>query len=91
MTFMGLIVIRFPKKSSFSRAPLDFCYHSHAMEVKEPLAFRIRPETLDDIIEEVKQDMCDHYCKWPNLWVEEIEGTTLEDGKCADCPLGRLS
>ena len=29
---------------------MDFCYHSHAMEVKEPLAFRIRPETLDDII-----------------------------------------
>ena len=27
-----------------------FCYHSVAMEVKEPLAFRIRPETLDDII-----------------------------------------
>lgn len=48
-------------------------------------------ETLDDIIEEVKQDMCDHYCKWPNLWVEEIEGTTLEDGKCVNCPLGRLS
>ena len=47
-------------------------------------------KSISEIIEEVKVDICDHYCKWPDTWDEEETETTLEDGKCANCPLGRL-
>ena len=46
--------------------------------------------TIPEIVEEVKMEICDHYCKYPNMWDEEKEGTTLEEGKCTGCPLGRL-
>ena len=46
--------------------------------------------TISDIVEEVKIEICEEYYKYPHEWDEETEGLTLEDGKCATCPLGRL-
>ncbi len=48
-------------------------------------------ETISEIIEDVKIEICDHYCKYPDIWDEEKEEQTLEDAKCRLCPLGRLS
>lgn len=43
------------------------------------------------IIEQVCADICDHYCKWPDLWDEEKEGMCLEDSEhCQNCPTQRL-
>lgn len=39
-------------------------------------------QTVADIIEEVKKDICDNYCKYSSE--EDIEE------KCPDCPLNRL-
>lgn len=47
-------------------------------------------KSISEIIEEVKADICDHYCKWPDTWDEEEQGETLEDGKCVSCPLSKL-
>lgn len=41
-------------------------------------------------LEEILTEICDRYCKWPEIWDEEKEGMTLMDAKCADCPLNRL-
>lgn len=48
--------------------------------------------TVTEIIEEVKEDICQNYCKWPNLWDEEMEECELcESSICRNCPLNRLS
>lgn len=41
-----------------------------------------------DILEQVKSDMCDNYCKWPALLVDEPEDALLDI--CDRCPLERL-
>lgn len=55
-------------------------------EIREELAM----STVYDIIEEVKIEMCEEYCRFPREWDEEVEQETLNDAKCAKCPLNRL-
>ena len=43
---------------------------------------------VTDILEQVKADMCDEYCKWPALLVGEPEDALLDI--CDQCPLERL-
>ena len=41
-------------------------------------------------IEEVAEQICDKYCKYPYEWDEETEGVQLcESEICANCPLNR--
>lgn len=41
--------------------------------------------------EQAKADMCQNYCKYPDIWDEEKEGIELcESDICANCPLNRL-
>lgn len=47
--------------------------------------------TISQIIEDVKADMCRNYCKYTDTWDEEAEGCELcESEVCSNCPLGRL-
>ena len=49
-------------------------------------------ESVTQIIEEVVEEMCNHYCKWPGLWDEKKEGMELcESDHCKECPLNRLN
>ena len=48
----------------------------------------ITQQTIPEIIEEVKTEICDNYCKYPELFSAEEEEVLL--GMCEDCPLGRL-
>ena len=42
---------------------------------------------MQDIVDE----MCDKYCRYPNEWDEEAEGLELSESDiCANCPLNRL-
>ena len=61
---------------------------------------------LHILLTEIKEEMCDHYCKWPDQWseVETIEmwsgsesAETIinrmpleESDICKNCPLNRL-
>lgn len=50
---------------------------------------------LEDIIsrtfEEVKNAICNDYCRYPREWNEEEQGMDLIDSDiCANCPLNRL-
>ena len=48
-------------------------------------------KTISEQFEEIKKEMCDKYCKYPNIWDEEAEGCELcESDVCANCPLNRL-
>ena len=48
-------------------------------------------ETVSNIIEEVKTQICNDYCKYPNEFDEEKEGCELcESEICGNCPLNRL-
>lgn len=45
-------------------------------------------KTVVDIIEDVLSDICDHYCKYPDIYKEEEEDKLYEH--CDKCPLNRL-
>ena len=48
-------------------------------------------KTISEQFEEIKKEMCDKYCKHPNIWNEEAEGCELcESDVCANCPLNRI-
>lgn len=44
---------------------------------------------VTDILEEVKQEMCDGYCKYPTI-VNDREELFAKDGPCMECPLNKL-
>lgn len=43
-------------------------------------------QTISEIIEEVKCDICDNYCKYPDV----LDDEEVLTGTCEQCPLGRL-
>lgn len=48
-------------------------------------------QTVTEIFEQIKFEICDHYCKYPNEWDEEAEGMELSESDiCWKCPLSRL-
>ena len=49
-------------------------------------------KTISQIFEEVKEDMCNKYCKYPSEYKpKEHDGTELfESEMCRNCPLCRL-
>ena len=49
-------------------------------------------KTIPQILEDVVEDICQHYCKYPELWDEEAAGVELSESDiCAACPLNRLT
>lgn len=48
-----------------------------------------RVKTITDILEEVKQEMCDGYCKYPTQ-VDNREDLFADDSPCMECPLTKL-
>ena len=48
-------------------------------------------KTITQQIEEVAEEICNHYCKWPDIWNEDKMGMELFESKhCQECPLNRL-
>ena len=46
---------------------------------------------MNEQIERCLKDMCEHYCKYPDIWDEEKQGTPLSDSEhCKNCPLDRI-
>lgn len=46
--------------------------------------------SVTEIIDEVRERMCNEYCKYPYEWDEEKQGELSESEICASCPLNRL-
>ena len=50
-----------------------------------------RQKTVPEIIEEIKTQICEDYCRYPRDWDEIEEGMELIDSDiCNNCPLNRL-
>lgn len=48
-------------------------------------------KTVREQIDEVVEEMCSYYCKWPDTWDPEKESCELfESEHCQNCPLNRL-
>ena len=48
-------------------------------------------KSIPDFLEDIAQEICEHYCKYPEQWDEEKEGCELcESDICQNCPLNRL-
>ena len=45
-------------------------------------------KVVSEIIEDVKAEICDNYCKYPEQWVDK-EGEMMDE-ICKNCPLGKL-
>lgn len=46
---------------------------------------------LEKTVEEVKEKMCDHYCKYPEQYKRTVDGINdLVGTVCRNCPLNRL-
>ena len=45
-------------------------------------------KTVSEIIEEIKAEICDDYCKYPKKYKDE--DALLESDTCNRCPLNRL-
>ena len=47
--------------------------------------------SVTEILEQVKEEICNDYCKWPDTYNEEAEGCELIDSEhCQNCPLNQL-
>lgn len=47
--------------------------------------------SITEIIEDVKADICNNYCKYPHIFDKESEDyDPSESDICENCPLGRL-
>ena len=50
-----------------------------------------KQKTVPEIIEEIKTQICEDYCRYPRDWDEEGEGMELIGSDiCTNCPLDRL-
>ena len=49
-------------------------------------------KTISEQIQEIAEDFCNNYCKWPHDYNEdEHDGVELSDSEiCTNCPIGRL-
>ena len=52
-------------------------------------------ETITEQLENIKAEICDKYCKWPQLYLESIKDPddaheVMLEHKCAKCPTQRL-
>ena len=48
-------------------------------------------QSVVQILQEVVDEMCNKYCKYPDLWDESVEGIELcESDFCKNCPLNKV-
>lgn len=52
-------------------------------------------DTITSQFEQIKADICDNYCKWPEIYMEIEQDPDeayerLLNEKCAECPLQKL-
>lgn len=51
----------------------------------------VEHKSIAVILEEIANEFCDNYCKYPDSWDEEAEGCELSESEiCSGCPINRL-
>ena len=41
-------------------------------------------------LEDMAEEICNNYCKYPDTWDEEKDGELSDSDICQNCPLSRL-
>ena len=50
-----------------------------------------KKKKLSAQLEQIAEDFCNNYCKYPDIWYEEKEGIELSESDiCANCPMSRI-
>lgn len=63
---------------------INVIYGGQEMEVQ-------KERTISQEFEDIKEQICNEYCKYPGQWDEKVMGYELcESEVCAQCPLNRL-
>jgi hypothetical protein len=50
-----------------------------------------KPKTVLEMLEDIANDICNNYCKYPDQWDEEKNGPLCDSDVCANCPCNRLA
>ena len=80
------------KASYKAWAMLGAILDAPAIDIHERTNNKQNPITVSEIMEEVTEAICNHYCKWPEKYAHEsIDYEIMLEEKCDDCPLNRLS
>lgn len=71
--------------------PCHSCFRGNLLKERDKYEDKWEPrqttKTVFEIIEEVKTDICDNYCKYPEQYKDYDD---MLDEQCDKCPLGRL-
>ena len=82
------IIVRYRGvKTEIPSEPCGSCYRANPNVHADCWMPAVRPMSVTQIIEEVKSDICDKYCKYPEQYDDDDE--MLRD-VCENCALGRL-
>ena len=63
--------------------------------VNEELGAIAVSKTVTEILEEIEKEICDNYCKYPDVCMEEVKDPDeaedmLYDTYCVKCPFNRI-
>ena len=50
----------------------------------------MKDKTITQQFEDIKEDICNQYCRCPYIWDEEKDGELLDSEICKNCPLNKL-
>ena len=59
--------------------------HSEAVRIRAEFQQKLMEESISEVVEEI----CDHYCRFPEAYPER-ENQRMVEEKCNNCPLVRL-
>ena len=49
-----------------------------------------KEKTIHQMLDDMAKEICEHHCKYPDIWDEEEKGLTMIDAVCPDCPLCKM-
>ena len=50
----------------------------------------MKDKTITQQFEDIKEDICNHYCHYPYIWDKEKDGELSDSDSCKNCPLNKL-
>lgn len=86
-TLLGIRVIR--GRTEYLRLMVAYDERNFARESEEKATANeiLKKQRIAD---EIAEEICDHYCRFPREWDEEKEGISLaESDICRNCPIGK--
>lgn len=80
----GMIQIKLEKRTPEEKQAYLEGYEAGKKKSKKSLT-----EIAEEMLEDIKAEICDTRCKWPEKW-DKGQGELCESEHCANCPLNRL-